>query len=386
MARALIATDVRVHRAADGQWQSTHSTVSDDSMSIYGNRYSDVVLLARATSKAPASHIQLTGAVMPLQNNPSQRGLVSGAFQMWRAIRRLELDRSDLIVLRLPELVSFITWLALRKSPARKLVFVVAEPQAIAEALAPSFALRATTSAVARVCKRIVHSSDGVVYVTQAHLQKIVPPRPGQPVLARSNVRVPESQIASEPRPYDVRDRPLRVVAAGNQDGNSKGFDILLRAINQCRRQGHSLTCRILGEGTETANLRNLASELGLHDVVEFPGFISSKSEIFAELRNADLFAMPSRTEGLPRALIEAMSTGMAAIGSRAGGIPELLPPFALTDVEDVDGLAELLAEASSNPAFLNRSAVHSLRTARQVVEATSQETFDRMLDAVSSH
>ncbi|GAB3976194.1 glycosyltransferase family 4 protein [Plantactinospora veratri] len=81
-----------------------------------------------------------------------------------------------------------------------------------------------------------------------------------------------------------------------------------------------------LGDGRYRPRLERLATDLGVRRQVHFTGTISAATEVRRQLDAADLFVMPSRTEGLPKALIEAMARGLPAVATSVGGIPELLP------------------------------------------------------------
>ena len=65
-------------------------------------------------------------------------------------------------------------------------------------------------------------------------------------------------------------------------------------------------------------------------------------------LDGLDIYIQPSFQEGLPRALVEAMSRGLPALGSSVGGIPELLPSYCLHEPGDSSKLAELLTDVTS--------------------------------------
>ena len=74
---------------------------------------------------------------------------------------------------------------------------------------------------------------------------------------------------------------------------------------------------------------------------------------------------MVSRTEGLPRALIEAMACGLPCIGSRVGGIPELLEPVALVAPGNSKELAEKIYEFVTDTTLLNSQAVRNWNEAK---------------------
>jgi glycosyltransferase involved in cell wall biosynthesis len=92
------------------------------------------------------------------------------------------------------------------------------------------------------------------------------------------------------------------------------------------------------------------------------------------ELDHADLFIMPSRTEGLPRALLEAMARGLPCIGSAVGGIPELLPPEDLFPAGDPLALARKIQEVLADSAGMQRMATHNLKRASDYHETILRE------------
>ena len=94
-----------------------------------------------------------------------------------------------------------------------------------------------------------------------------------------------------------------------------------------------------------------------------------SGAAVQARLDAADLFILPSRTEGLPRAIIEAMARGLPCLGSSVGGIPELLPPDALVRPGDALALADLIYTRGNDRAWLAQAAVRNIEFARRYAE-----------------
>ena len=91
------------------------------------------------------------------------------------------------------------------------------------------------------------------------------------------------------------------------------------------KKQGNTDYCyQMVGDGNRE-RLEKIISDLGVEDQVEFMG-VMTHERVFEWLDSIDIYIQPSRQEGLPRALIEAMSRGLPCIGARTGGIPELLP------------------------------------------------------------
>jgi glycosyltransferase involved in cell wall biosynthesis len=116
-------------------------------------------------------------------------------------------------------------------------------------------------------------------------------------------------------------------------------------------------------------------------DRVTFRGQLPAGPEVRAELDQADVFLLPSRTEGLPRALVEAMARGLPCVGSTVGGIPELLPAEDMVPPGDAGALASKIREVVTDPARMARMSERNLRAAqdyRQDVLQPRRDAFYR--------
>ena len=115
----------------------------------------------------------------------------------------------------------------------------------------------------------------------------------------------------------------------------------MLRALAAVEDGSPSFVYRMIGPG-DSGRLAGIARSLGVSHRIEFTGAVP-KSEIPKTLDQIDVYVHPSRQEGLPRALLEAMSRGCVAIGTRTGGIPELLDAPWLVPKNDWVEMANLL-------------------------------------------
>jgi glycosyltransferase involved in cell wall biosynthesis len=110
----------------------------------------------------------------------------------------------------------------------------------------------------------------------------------------------------------------------GSLDMRYKGQHHVIRAIHDLYIKGfNNIEYHLVGGG-EGKYLKKLVNKLGLNHVVKFIGALPH-NEVYSWLDSIDLYIQPSLTEGLPRALIEAMSRGCPCIASSAGGNPELI-------------------------------------------------------------
>ena len=103
---------------------------------------------------------------------------------------------------------------------------------------------------------------------------------------------------------------------------HQKGIDILLLAWRSLVEQMPEARLVIVGDGPLYTSLRELADDLGIAASVEFVGLCT---DVPARLRRARIAVLPSRWEGMPNVLLEAMSAGLACVATRVSGSEELL-------------------------------------------------------------
>jgi murein biosynthesis integral membrane protein MurJ len=144
-----------------------------------------------------------------------------------------------------------------------------------------------------------------------------------------------------------------------------KGIDTLLAAWAAVIEDCPTAHLTIVGGGPLEAELKESAQRLGVADSVTFTGWVD---EPRAYLAGADLFVLPSRYEGLPNALLEAMAHGVPAIATRVSGSEDLIDDGAsglLVAPEDANALASAIVTALANPLGRARFAERSLERVR---------------------
>ena len=130
----------------------------------------------------------------------------------------------------------------------------------------------------------------------------------------------------------------------------------------------------VVGDGQERPVVESLIAEAGLGDQVLLAGV---QTNIDEWMRVFDLFVLPSRREGVPLAILEALSAGLPIVATRVGGVPDIVDESIgrLVEPEDPVALGRALSELLAEP---DRLATMS-RTARQT--ALARFSFSRMVD-----
>ena len=128
-----------------------------------------------------------------------------------------------------------------------------------------------------------------------------------------------------------------------------KGFETALRALQIIKKDRNNKYLLEIVGGGNPSYINALVTEFGLENQVNIIGALSHPTGIFNWLDSVDIFIQPSKTEGMPRALIEAMSRACACIGSDAGEIPELLEFNHVHKKNDFKRLAQSIIELSNS-------------------------------------
>lgn len=146
--------------------------------------------------------------------------------------------------------------------------------------------------------------------------------------------------------PWFTNGGPPVVVSVGRLT-DQKAFDILIRALS-IARQNHPLRLMIFGEGENRPALESLIAKLGLENDVRLMGFVQNPYPFMA---HAAAFALPSRWEGLPTVLVEALYLGAPIVATNCpGGSRDILADGRfgrLVSVDDPSGLAAALLKST---------------------------------------
>jgi glycosyltransferase involved in cell wall biosynthesis len=292
------------------------------------------------------------------------------------AMLKTELRTADALVARLP---SEIGQLAVRVAKALRKPYAVEVVTCTWDALWNRGGLQGKLYApVSRAnMRRAVRDAPFALYVTREFLQRRYPTR-GRSV-GCSNVELPPPDDAVLARRLEtIRSgrTPFTIGTIAVLTVRFKGIQTALEALGTARGSLPPVELQIVGAG-DSAPWRELAARHGVADCVSFLGVI--RSEQMSEwLDLVDLYIQPSFQEGLPRGLIEAMSRGCPALGSTAGGIPELLEPDCLHAPGDARRLAELIVGAASEPGRREAQARRNFDAARTYSAPVLDETRNR--------
>jgi glycosyltransferase involved in cell wall biosynthesis len=144
---------------------------------------------------------------------------------------------------------------------------------------------------------------------------------------------------------------PIRLVFVG-RTATAKGLGVALQVVRRLTNVGPAgagadLLFDVLGDGPERPQFERKCQQLELGSVVRFHGWVAH-DRVLAMLQDAHFILLPSRTEGWPKVLSEAMAYGVVPISSQVSAIPQVLAAVgtgAALSPQDVPGFARAIRE-----------------------------------------
>lgn len=173
--------------------------------------------------------------------------------------------------------------------------------------------------------KYFIKNANGVIYVTRYTLQHKYPTY--GVISYASNVEISVKLRELKFIDYSIKSNIVKIGLIGSYNNHYKGIEDAIKAIKILRDKDYIIELHILGSGKLKDYYMNIARNLQIDNCIFFDGVLEGGNKVINWLESLDIYIQPSRTEGLPRSLIEAMSTGLPVIATDVGGIPELIPP-----------------------------------------------------------
>jgi len=298
-----------------------------------------------------------------------------------------QIETSDAIIVRLPSVLGL---LAARKAKQKCKPYLIELVGCPWDALwNHSWKGKLVAPFMWYVTKKMVKNAPYVLYVTNDFLQRRYPST-GRTINC-SDVALPtldESVLDARLQKIKqmTKNKPVVIGTTAAVDVRYKGQEYVIQAIAELNKQGYNFEYRLVGGGDKTY-LQSIAENYGVADKVIFEGS-TPHERVFDYLDDIDIYVQPSKTEGLPRALIEAMSRGCPCIGSNAGGIPELLDNAYIFRSGNVKELVTILAnfDVEKMVKQAKRNFNFSKGYAKEVIETRRNEFFKEFAESVKIH
>ncbi len=287
-----------------------------------------------------------------LLNEEKHNFLVNNAKRLFRLSRYMKKQSVDAYVVMLPA----TTELMLRLSGLTK------APIIMSERADPKVYSKKTQKALIKACRKV----DGVVFQTEEVRAWY------EPYLKNVSHNIIPNAINPSfiRKPYEG-EREMVIVGAGRLSGQ-KNFSLLISSFARIAKKFPEYKLVIYGKGSLLEHLQNLAKEKGVGDRVEFPGYVPDMPE---RLEKASMFVLSSDYEGMPNALMEAMSLGIPCVSTDCGGggarfLIEDGENGLLVPQNDEEKMAEAMEQILSDEAFAKKIGTN----ARELQETLAPE------------
>ena len=230
--------------------------------------------------------------------------------------------------------------------------------------------------------------ASGASYVTEYSLQKRYPPTT-KITSHYTSLNLLPNWYRESARKFEKKEI-YTLINVGMMNQLYKAQDVLLETVKKLLDRGYSVHLNLIGDGEYRKRLEELAEELCVIERVSFLGKISDRQQIIKLLDLSDIFTLPSRQEGLPRAMIEAMSRALPCVGTNVGGIPELIDEKFIVETNDSDSLAEKIALLIENKSEYEKQSQNNLTKSMEyrsdIVQARRQEFYRKLIELERKH
>lgn len=322
MKNVLFAHDGYVSVTENGIYSDTYN---DKIVKRYSNIAENIVFMVRTCEYQDKEMVlnrisTKNFSVVGIKNFKSIRGILNYPKLLGKI--KQEVLKADYIVARIPSDLGFLAAKYAKKYNKRYMVEVVGCPwdslrnhSFIGKIVAPSYYVKQ---------KKAIQNAPYAIYVTNEFLQKRYPCSGIH--IGCSDVEIKnEDEVITRRMERISNSEPhnLCIGTIGALHMKYKGYDTVIKAICDLNSNGYSYKYLIAGNGNTTW-LKSVIHKYHAEDFVLIVPPMSHE-RVFEWLDKLDIYIQPSKTEGMPRALIEAMSRGLPSFGTSVGGITELL-------------------------------------------------------------
>jgi len=364
----IFATECRFEKCLDGKIYSPDGTVRAQSWSRYLSSFDKIIILGRVLHSQKAcyhhdflaesdkvSFIELPNYVGPAKYLGKKKEIEN--------IIKIEAIPNRAYICRVPGEIGRLLATQLHKRGIPYAVEVVGDPWDVFAPGVVKHPLRPFIRVFSyQSLKKVVYRASASLYVTKKKLQKRYPYAKNTFSTYASDVLLPEQDNSIISKVFNkTKDSEIKIISIGSLAQMYKAPDIVLKSLKILKDRGWNCQLNWIGEGKYKDAMIKFGKELGLSENVSFVGSVSSGDGVRNLLLDSDLFLLVSHTEGLPRAIIEAMSVGLPCIGSRVGGIPELLEEIALVEPDNARQLANKIEQFISDKNLMNSEALRNL-------------------------
>jgi len=336
-----VVLELRLYQSEDGVFWTSHarySTFWQDYLSVF-----DKVNIVARVQKVKIPNVDwkqiesecVTVYPLPYYVGPSQflfkiPALVKALY------RRRKVQRA--VIYRIPGILSWLYGFIALPSTKAFGVEVVGDPKVVFSKDASTHPLRSFFRFLfVRMQERQCWNASSISYVTETTLQRSYPSQPEAFNTYYSSIKLMPEDFKSPVN--KIFTEYLKLICIGSLEQPYKGCDFMLLLLSHLKKKKIKVTLTWIGGGALLSQMQELAIKLNVNEMVRFLGNVAERKVISAELDDSDIFVLSSRTEGLPRVLIEAMARSLVCVATNVGGVTELLPDKAIFEPDNIEQL-----------------------------------------------
>lgn len=282
------------------------------------------------------------------------------------------IKKFDMAIFRVPGVVSNLVSSIYMKTGKPFAIEVVVDPweyfsKGTVRGITRPFIRLFWTMNLKNICKK----ANGVSYVTEYYLQKKYPCKAMMSknkdyfTISYSSVELPDDQFG-EPRKYKDKKKYIISHVANAFTGYGKGHITLMNAAKIVIERGYDIEVWFIGDGPLKKEFIEYSNKLGISKQIQFLGRMPSGAAVRDTIKKSDMFVFPTRAEGLPRVVLEAMAEGLPVISSPVCGIPEILPQECLVQSDDYKGYADAIIYMINNPVLMNKYSINNIEKSKK--------------------
>lgn len=367
--KALIIADAHLYQTSDGKvW--TKTIYGNDFWNRYLNVFESIAIVARmckANYDDVKGFLRVDGENIEFKPMPMARGGKEYIIHLQKILQcaRLIVNNEKCAIIRLPSIIGTFIYPYILKKHIPHGIEVVANPY-------EAFTNPIIKWYLTKQLKNAALNANGVAYVTKYALQRQYPSYArinGEDELHfeeyYSSITL-DTKFIGLPKKFKNKKKFKLVHTSNSISNDQKGHSVVIKTIKILRNKGFDVEVDFIGDGPKRADFEVLASKLQINEYVHFVGWLSSSNEVRKVLNNCDIFIFPSYSEGLPRAVIEAMAVGLPCVASCVGGIPELLSEDFLCDPKDIEGFSGAIERLITNFDLMEEESIRNIKKATE--------------------
>ncbi len=320
---------------------------------------------------------------IPFFQGPKQ--FVTNFFKIKRSLKSVA-EGCSAAIFRLPSIPAFMVWQAVKKKLPYGVEVVY---DSYDDYISSKGVHKLIWGLIDKYQRKACYGAQGVSCVTQYYLQKRYFSKvPGNFSTYYSSLSISKDVYGAVKEYEDKSVYTIAHVANQIQFEGRKGVREVIEAVAAINSKGgKQVRVKFAGKfysDSDEAQFQNLTTSLNCGDCVEFVGTLS-RAGIFDYLKSSDIFVFPTKAEGLPRVMIEAMAAGLPCVATNVSGIPELIEPRWLVEYMNVDMICEKVEGLINSAQNYNRASEFNFAKSQEYENSILQQRRDAFYTQLKS-